>query len=158
MTNVGNVVKIRNIALPRKVHAVKTMTFPVVMYSCESWTIKKDGHWRIDGFELWCWRRLLRVPWIARGSNESALKEINLEYSSEGLMLKLKLQYFWPPDMKSWLTGKDLDAAKVWRQEEKVEGYHGLDGLQFEQTSGDSKGQGSLVCYSSQGCKEPAMT
>ena len=158
MTNLGNIVKIRSIALPTKVHTVKYMTFPIVMYGCESWTVKKAEHWRIDAFELWCWRRLLRVPWTARRSNKSALKEINLEYSLEGLMLKLKLQYFWPPDVKSWLIGKDLDAAKGWRQEEKVGGYHGLNGLEFEQTPGDSEGQGSLACYSPGGCKESDMT
>ena len=80
--------------LPTKVHLVKAMVFPVVMYGCESWTIKKAELWRIDAFELWCWRRLLRVPWTARRSNKSILKEISLEYSLEGLMLKLKLQYF----------------------------------------------------------------
>ena len=80
--------------LPTKVHLVKAMVFPVVMYGCESWTIKKAEHWRIDAFELWCWRRLLRVPWAARRSNQSILKEISHEYSLEGLTLKLKLQYF----------------------------------------------------------------
>ena len=82
-----------------------------------SWTIKKAKHQRIDAFELWCWRRLLRVPWTARRSNQSILKEISPEYSLEGLMLKL--QYLWPPDVKKWLTGKDPDAGKDWRQEEK---------------------------------------
>ena len=77
------------------------------MYGCESWTIKKGEHRRIDAFEMWCWRRLLRAPWTARRSNQSILKEISLEYSLEGLMLKLKLQYFWPPDVKSWLIRKD---------------------------------------------------
>ena len=91
MTNLDSVLKSRDITLPAK---VKAMVFPVVMYGCESWTIKKAEHQRIDAFELWCWRRLLRVPWIARRSNQSILKEINLEYSLEGLMLKLKLQYF----------------------------------------------------------------
>ena len=80
--------------MPTKVHLVKAMVFPVVMYGCENWTIKKAEHWRIDAFELWCWRRLLRVPWTARRSNQSILKEISPEYSLEGLMLKLKLQYF----------------------------------------------------------------
>ena len=80
--------------MPTKVHLVKTMVFPVVMYGCESWTIKKAEHWRIDAFELWCWRRLLRVPWTARRSNQSILKEISPKYSLEGLMLKLKLQHF----------------------------------------------------------------
>ena len=83
-----------NITLPRKVHLVKAMVFPVVMYGCESWTVKKAEHQRIDAFELWCWRRLLRVPWTARRSNQSILKKISSEYSLQGLMLKLKLQYF----------------------------------------------------------------
>ena len=94
ITNLDSILKSRNIALPAKVHLVKAMVFPVVMYGCESWTIKKAEHWRIDAFELWCWRKLLRVPWTARRSNQSILKEISPEYSLEGLMLKLKLQYF----------------------------------------------------------------
>src|SRR5574341_1015408 len=94
MTNLDSILKSRDITLPTKVHLVKAMVFPVVMYGCESWTIKKAEYQRIDAFELWCWRRLLRVPWIARRSDQSILKEINLEYSLEELMLKLKLQYF----------------------------------------------------------------
>ena len=94
MTNLGSILKSRHITLPTKVRLVKAMVFPVVMYGCESWTIKKAERWRIDAFKLWCWRRLLRVPWIARRSNQSILKEINPEYSLEGLMLKLKLHYF----------------------------------------------------------------
>ena len=94
MTNLDSILKSRNITLLTKVHIVKAMVFPVVMYGCKSWTIKKAEHRRIDAFELWCWRRLLRVPWTARRSNQSILKEISPEYSWEGLMLKLKLQYF----------------------------------------------------------------
>ena len=94
MTNLDSILKSRDITLRTKVHLVEVMVFPVVMYGCESWTIKKAGCQRIDAFELWCWRRLLRVPWTARGSNQSILKEISPEYSLEGLMLKLKLQYF----------------------------------------------------------------
>ena len=94
MTNLETILKSRNITLPTKVHLIKAMVFPVVMYGCESWTIKKAELQRIDAFELWCWRRLLRVSWTARGSNQSILKEISPEYSMEGLMLKLKLQYF----------------------------------------------------------------
>ena len=92
--NVASILKSRDMTLPTKVHLVKAMVFPVVMYGCESWTIKNIEHQRIDAFELWCWRRLLRVPWTARVSNQSILKEISPEYSLEGLMLKLKLQYF----------------------------------------------------------------
>ena len=94
MTNLDSMLKSRDIALPTKVHLVKAMIFPVVMYGCESWTIKEAEHQRIDAFELWCWRRLLSVPWTARRSNHSILKEIRPKYSLEGLMLKLKLQYF----------------------------------------------------------------
>ena len=94
MTNLDSILKSRDITLPTKVQLVKAMVFPVVMYGCESWTIKKAEHQRIDTFELWCWRRLLRVPWTARRSNQSILKEISPEYSLEGMILKLKLQYF----------------------------------------------------------------
>ena len=94
MTNLDSILKSRDITLPRKVRLVKAMVFPVVMYACESWTVKKAECWRIDAFELWCWRRLLRVPWTARRSNQSILKEISLGCLLEGLMLKLKLQYF----------------------------------------------------------------
>ena len=94
MTNLDSILKSRDITLPTKVHLVKAMVFPVVMYGCESWTIKKAERKRMDAFELWCWRRLLRVPWTARRSNQSILKEISPEYSLGGLMLKLKLHYF----------------------------------------------------------------
>ena len=94
MSNLDSILKSRDLALPTKVHLVKAMVFPVVMYECESWTLKKAEGQRIDAFELWCWRRLLRVPWTARRSNQSTLKEVSPEYSLEGLMLKLKLQYF----------------------------------------------------------------
>ena len=94
MTNLDSILKSRDITLPTKVHLVEAKVFPVVMYGCESWTVKKAEHCKIDAFELWCWRRLLRVPWTARRSNQSILKEISPEYSLEGLMLKLKLQYF----------------------------------------------------------------
>ena len=94
MTNLDSILKSRDVTLPTKVHLVKTMVFPVVMYGCESWIVKKADHQRIDAFELWCWRRLLRVPWTARRSNQSILKEISPGLSLEGMMLKLKLQYF----------------------------------------------------------------
>ena len=94
MTNIDSIFKSRDITLPTKVHLVKAMIFPVVMYGCESWTVKKAEHQRTDAFELWCWRRVLRVPWTARRSNQSMLNEISPECSLEGLMLKLKLQYF----------------------------------------------------------------
>ena len=94
MTNLDSILKSRDVTLPTKVHLVKAMVFPVVMYGCESWTIKKAERQRTDAFKLWCWRRLLRAPWTERRSNQSILKEISPEYSLEGLMLKLKLQYF----------------------------------------------------------------
>ena len=112
MTNLDSILKSRDITLPTKVHLDKAMVFPVVMYGCESWTIKKAEHWRIGAFELWCWRRLLRVPWTARRSNQSILKEISPECSFEGLMLKLKLQCFgyliWRADSfeKTLMLGK----------------------------------------------------
>ena len=101
MTNLDSILKSRDITLLTKVHLVKATVFPVVMYGCESWTVKKTECRRIDAFELWCWRRLLRVPWTARRSNQSILKEITSGCSLEGLMLKLKPQVLWPPDAKS---------------------------------------------------------
>ena len=113
MTNLDSILKIRDITLPKKVHLVRAMVFPVVMYGCESWTIKKAEHRRIDGFELWCWRRLLRVPWTARRSNQSILKEISPECSLEGLMLKLKLQYFGHLMRRTDLFEKTLMLGKI---------------------------------------------
>ena len=110
MTNLASILKSRDITLLTKVLIVKAMVFPVVIYRCESWIIKKAEHQRSDAFELWCWKTLLRVPWTTRRSNQSIRKEINPEFSSEGLVLKLKLQYF--GDAKSQLTGKDPDAEK----------------------------------------------
>ena len=112
MTNL-DVLKSRDITLPTKVHLVKAMVFPVVMYECESWTIKKAERLRIDAFELWCWRRLLRVPWTARRSNQSVLKEISPECSLEGLMLKLKLQYFGHLLQRTDSLEKTLMLAKI---------------------------------------------
>ena len=111
MTNLDSILKSRDTALPTKVHIVKAVIFPVIMCGSESWTIKKAEHWRIDAFELWFWRRLLRVLWTARRSNQSILKEISPEYSLEGLMLKLTLQHFgtW---CEYWLIGKDPNARK----------------------------------------------
>ena len=119
MTNLDSILKSRDVTLPTKVHLVKAMVFPVVMYRCESWTMKKAERQRFYAFELGCWRRLLIFPWTARRSNQSILNEINPEYSLEGLILKLKLQY-WPLDTKSWLTGKDPDAGEDWRQKKRV--------------------------------------
>ena len=119
ITNLDSILKSRDITLPTKGHLVKAMVFPVAMYGCESRTIKKAEHKRIDALELWCWRRLLRVHWTEKRSNQSILREICPEYSLEGLMLKLKLQYFGHLIQKNWLTGKDPDVGKDWRQEEK---------------------------------------
>ena len=113
MTNLDSILKSRDISLPKKVRLVKAMVFPVVMYECESWTVKKAEHQRIDAFELWCWRRLLRVLWTARRSNQSTLKEISPEYSLEGLMLKLKLQYFDPLIRRDDSLEKTLMLGKI---------------------------------------------
>ena len=141
ITNLDSILKSRDIIFLTKVYLLKAMVFPVVMYGCESWTIKKAEHWRIDAFELWCWRRLLRVPWTARRSNQSILKEINPGYSLEGLMLKF--QYFGHL-MQSRLIGRDPDLGKDWRQEEKgmienemVGWHHQLNGHEFEKAPGD---------------------
>jgi len=119
MTNLDSTLKSRDVTLPTKVRLDKAMVFPVIMYRCEGWTVKKAECHRIDSFELWYWRRLLRVPWTARRSNQSILKELSPECSLERLMLKLETPVLWPPDAKSWLIGKDPDAGKDWGQEEK---------------------------------------
>ena len=121
MTNLDSILKSRDITLSTKVHLVKAMVFPVVMYRCESWTIKKAEHRRIDDFELWCWRRLLRVPWTARRSNQSILKEISPGSGrTDGRTdVEAETPILWPPDVKSWLIWKYPDAGKDWGQEEK---------------------------------------
>ena len=124
MTNLESILKSRDITLPTKVCLVKALVFPVVMYGCESWTIKKDECWRIDAFELWCWRRLLRVPWTARRSNQSILKEITERTNTEA-----EAPMFWPPDVKSPLIGKDPDAGKDWRQKRKMEAEDEIDSI-----------------------------
>ena len=158
MTNLDGILKSRDITLSTKVCLVKAMVLPVVMYGCEIWTVKKAESWRIDAFELWCRRRLLRVPWTARRSNQSIL-EISLACSLEGMMLKLKFQYFGHL-MQSWLIGKDSDAGRDWGQEEKgmaedkITGWHHqLDEREFEWTPGDGDGQGGLVFCDSWGHK-----
>ena len=118
MTNLDSVLKSRDITLPTKIRLVKAMVFPVVMYGCESWTVKKAEQLRIDAFELWFWRRLLRVPWTARRSNQSILKQISPKYSLEGLILKLKLQYFGHL-MQRVDSLEKSDAGRDWGQEEK---------------------------------------
>ena len=165
MSNLDSILKSRDITLPTKVHLVKAVVFPVVMYGCESCTIKKAECWRIDAFELWCWRRLLRVPWTARRSNQSILKEISLEYSLEGMMLKLKLQYFGHLMWRTDFFWKDPDTGKDWGQEEKgttedemAGWHHWLNGHGFGWTPGVGDGQVGLVCCSSWGHKDLDMT
>ena len=137
MTNLDSILKSRAITLPTNVSIVKAMVFPGVMYGCERWTIKKAKHRRTDAFELWCWRRLLRIPWTARRFNQSILKEISPGCSSEGLILKLKLQYF-GHFVRRVLFGKDPNTGKDRGQEEKgptedvmAGGHHRLDGREF---------------------------
>ena len=156
MTNLDSILKSRDITLPTKVRLVKAMVFPAVMYGCESWTVKKAEHQRIDAFKLWCWRRLLRVPWTARRSNQSILKETSPGCSLEGLMLKLKLQYFGHLMQRVEITGKDSDAGRDWGQEEKrttedemAGWHHRLDAHEFGWTPGVGDGQGGLVCCNS---------
>ena len=138
MTNLDSILKSRDISLPTKVRLVKAMVFPVVMYGWESWTVKKAEDRRIDAFELWCWRRLLRIPWTARRSIQSILKEISLGCSLEGLMLNLKLQYFGHLMQRTDSLEKILMLGKTWGQEkwasedEMVGRHHQLDGHQFE--------------------------
>ena len=125
MAKLDRILKSRDSTLSTKVSLVKAMVFPVVMCRCESWTIKKAECWRVDAFELWCWRRFLRVRWTARRSNQSILKEITPRCSLEGL-IQAETPILWPPHAKSWLTGKDPDAGRDWGQEEK--GTTGWDG------------------------------
>ena len=130
MANLDSVFKSRDITLPTKVCLVKAMVFPVVMYGCESWTVKKAEHWRIDAFELWCWRRLLRVPWTTRRSNQSILKEISLGCSLKGLMLKLKLQYFGHLMWRADSLEKTLMLGKIeGRRRRERQRMRGLDGI-----------------------------
>ena len=166
MTNLDSIFKSRDITLPTKVHLIRAMVFPVVMYGCESWTVKKAEHWRIDAFELWCWRRLMRVPWTVRRSNQSILKEISPECSLEGLMLKLKPQYFghlmWRADSleKTLMLGKIEGRRRSgWTTENEMAGWHHwLDGHESEWTPGVGDGQGGLACCDSWGSKESDTT
>ena len=163
MSNLDNIFKITDITLPTKVHLVKAMVSPVVMYECESWTIKKAEHWRIDAFELWCWRRLLRIPWTARRSNQSILKEISPGGSLEGLMLKLKLQYFGHlmrrvDSLEKTDAGRDWGQNKGTTKDEMAGWHHWLDGRESEWTLGVGDGQGGLACCDLWGCKESDTT
>ena len=173
MNNLDHILKSRDITLLTKFCIIKGMIFLVVVYRHESWTIKKGEHWRIDTFKLWCWRRLLKVPWTARRSNQSILKEIQPVHS-EGDQpweffgrndAKAETPVLWPPHAKSWLIGKDSDAGRDWGQEEKgmtedeMAGWHyQLDGHEFGWTPGVGDGQGSLTCCNSWGRKESDTT
>ena len=154
MTNLDNIFKSRDITLPTKVRQVKAMVFPVVMYGCESWTVKKTERQRIDAFELWFWRKLLTVRWTARRSSQSILKEISPEYSLEGLMLKLKLQYFGPLMRRADSFEKTVMLGKIeGRRRRGRQRMRWLEGItdsmdEFEQALGVGDGQGSLGCYS----------
>ena len=165
MNNLDCILKSRDISLSTKVCLVKAMVFPVVVYGCESWTIKKSERQRIDAFELWHWRRLLRVPWTARRSSQSILKEISPGYSLEGLMLKLKLQYFGHLMWRADSFEKTLMLGKDWRWEEKgltedemLGCHHWLNGYEFGYTLGVGDGQRGLVCCGSWGRKESDTT
>ena len=172
MTNLDNILKSRDITLPTKVRLVRAMVFPVVIYRCEGWTIKKAEHWRNDASELWCRRRFLRVPWTARRSNQSILKEINPVNPKENqpwiftgrTMLKLKRGFFghvmWRANSldKTPILGKIEDGKRRGQQDEMVGWHHWLNGYEFEQAPGDSEGQGSLVCCSPWGRKESHTT
>ena len=155
MTNLDSILKIRDIILPTKVHLVKAMVFPVVMYGCESWTIKKADCWRIDAFELWCWNRLLESPLDSR-----EIQPVHPKGNQSWIFIgktdaKAETPVLWPTDEKNWLIVKDPDSGKDWRQEEKgttedemVGWHHWLDAHEFEQVPGVGDGQGSLACYS----------
>ena len=161
MTNLDSILRSRDITFLTKAQIVKTMVFPVVMYRCESWAINKVEHRRVGAFELWCWRRLLRVPWTAWRSNQSILKEINPEYSLEGL--KLKLHHFahliWSTDSleKTLMLGKIEGRRRGWYGK-MVGWHHWLNGHEFEHALRDGEGQGSLVCFSPWGHKESDTT
>ena len=164
MINRDSILKTRDITLSKMVHLVKAMVFPVVTFGCESWTIKKAECQRIDAFELWCWRRLLRVPWTSRRHNQSILKEISPESSLKGLMLKLKLQYFGhlmqSADSleKTLMLGKTQGRRRRGRQDEMVGWHHRLNGHGFGWTPGVGDGQGGLACCGSWGRKESDTT
>ena len=164
MTNLDSILKSRDIILPTKAHLVKAMVFPVVMYGCESWTIKKAEHQRSDTFELWCWRRLLRVPWTARRSNQSILKEMSPEYALEGLMLKLKLQDFghlmWRADSleKTLLLGKTVGRRRGWQRMRWLEGITNSMDMSLSKLQELVIRQGGLACCSPGGHKRSDTT
>ena len=164
ITNLNSILKSRDITMPTKAHLVKVMVSPAVMYRCKSWTIKKAECQRIDAFDLRCWRRLMRVPWTARRSNQPTLKEISPEYLFEGLILKLKLQYsghlMQTADSceKTLMLGKTEGMRRGMTKDEMAGWQHQLDRHEFEQAPGVGDGQGSLACCSPWGRRESDMT
>ena len=166
MTNLDSILKSRDITLSTKIHLVKAMVFPVVMYGCESWTVKKAEHWRIDAFELGCWRRLLRVPWTTRRFHQSILIYPDHPGDQSWVFIgrtdvEAETLVLWPPHEKSWLIWKDPDIGKDWGQEEKgmtedemVGWHHRLNGCEFEPSMVGGEGQRSLVCCCPWGCKK----
>ena len=165
MTNLDSIFKSRDITLPTKVHLVKAMVFPMVMYGCESWTVKKAEHRRIDAFELWCWRRLLKSPLDCK-EIQPVHSEGDQPWDFFGRNdAKAETPVLWPPHAKSWLIGKDSDAGRDWGQEEKgmteddmAGWHHWLDGCESEWTPGVGDGQGGLACCDSWGRKESDRT
>ena len=164
MTNLDSLLKSRDIILPSKVYIIKAMGFPIVVYGCESWTRKKAECWRTDTFELWCWRRLSRVLWTARISNNPILRRstLNIHWGTDA---EAEAPILWSPYGKNWFIEEDPDAGEDWGQEEKVVTendlvgwYHQLNGHEFDQTPGDSEGQGSLICCSPWSCKDLDIT
>ena len=165
MTNLDSIFKSRDITLPTKVRLVKAIVFPVLVYGCESWTVKKAERWRIDAFELWCWRRLLTVSRTARGSNQVHSKGDESWVFFGRNDAKAETPVLWPPHVKIWLVGKDPDSGRDWGQEEKgttedemAGWHHRLDGHEFKWTLGAVDGQGGLVCCDSWGHKESDTT
>ena len=166
MFYLDRVLKSRDITLPTKVHIlVKAVILPVALYGCESWTINEAAHWRTDAFELWCWKRLLRVPWTARRSNQSVLKGINPEYSLERLVLKLKLQSFVHLMRRANSLEKTLMLAKIegkkrrgWQRMRRLDSITDSMDMNLHKLWGDCRGQRSLVCCSPWGYKELDMT
>ena len=164
MTYLGSILKSRDITLPKKIHLVNAMVFPIVMYRCESWTIRKAEHWRTDGFELWCWKRL-ESPLDSR-----EIKPVDPKGNQSWIFIgrtdaETEAPIIWPPDVKNWLLRKEKAGGKDWRQEEKgmtedemVGWYHQLNGHEFEQALGVGDEQGSLACCSPWGHKESDMT
>ena len=161
MTHLDSVLKSRDITLSTKVHIIKAMVFPAVMNCCQSWIVKKTEHQRIDAFELWCWRRLLKTLWAARKSNQSILWEINPESTGRNYA-EAEAPVFWLSDVNSQLIGKVPDAGKNWGQkraseDEMIGWHHRCTEHEFGQTSGDGEGQGGLACYSPRGHKDLDM-